>query len=192
MKVIKVFLILVVVALIFAGCASAPEEEPVKEPSELPDFVLNPPIATDAIYGVGYGKQSNAALSLKVAETNARVDIANQVETTVQAAVTSYAQEAGEGDNTQVIQFAESIARQITDFKLKGAVTVRREQVADGGWWVMIMYPKDAFKDDFDAVANDFIRNEAAAFAEFKADQALQALDHQLENNPTVSTPTGK
>jgi hypothetical protein len=54
------------------------------------------------------------------------------------------------------------------------------------------MYPKDAFKDDFDAVANDFIRNEAAAFAEFKADQALQALDHQLENNPTVSTPTGK
>jgi len=39
------------------------------------------------------------------------------------------------------------------------------------------------------AAEKAFQRNEDAAFAEFKADQALAKLDYQLENNPTVSEP---
>jgi hypothetical protein len=34
-----------------------------------------------------------------------------------------------------------------------------------------------------------FVRNEDAAFAEFKAASALEQLDYQLKNNPTVSEP---
>ena len=76
---------------------------------------LNPPLADDVIYGVGYGNQSKVALSKTVAETNARADIARQIETTIQASVTDYAQEAGVDDNTQVISFVESVTREITD-----------------------------------------------------------------------------
>ncbi|MDC7227330.1 MAG: LPP20 family lipoprotein [Spirochaetales bacterium] len=152
----------------------------------VPDFVLNPPIADDVIYGVGYGNQSKLALSKTVAETNARADIARQIETTIQASVTDYAQEAGVDDGTQVISFVESVTREITDTKLSGAKPVKFEQDNDGGIWVLMQLDKAELRA---AAEEAFVRNEDAAFAEFKAAQALDRLDYQLENNPTVSEP---
>ncbi len=195
MKKLTIALLIVVVASFVISCASAPAPAPAPvaaaEPdkSGLPDFVLNPPIATDAIYGVGYAKQSSQALSIKVAKTNARADIASQIETTIQEAITSYAQEAGEGENTQLISFVETITRQITDQTLSGAAPKKLQPMDDGGVWVLMVYGKEALKDSFEEVAKEFERNDAAAFAEFKASQAIDKLDYQLANNPTVSKP---
>lgn len=192
MKKIIFALLIVMVAAFAISCASAPAPAAQMEPakSNLPDYVLNPPIATDAIYGVGYAKQSTMALSIKVAETNARADIASQIETTIQEAITAYAQEAGVDDNTQLISFVETITRQITDTTLSGATPMGRNPMEDGGVWVLMVYGKDALVDSFEEVAEGFERNEDAAFAEFKAAQAIEKLDYQLANNPTVSTPT--
>lgn len=195
MKKIKVILLVLMVALFAVSCASTPESAPepakVAEPkkSNLPDFVLNPPMATDAIYGVGYAKQSSVALSIKVAETNARADIASQIKTTIQEAITAYAQEAGVDNNTQLISFVETITRQITDTTLSGATPQSRAPMEDGGVWVLMVYGKDSLSDSFEDVAKEFERNEDAAFAEFKAAQAIEKLDYQLSNNPTVSKP---
>ena len=189
MKKITIVLLVVMVALFVMSCASAPAKVVEPKKSNLPDFVLNPPMATDAIYGVGYAKQSTMALSIKVAETNARADIASQIETTIQEAITAYAQEAGVDDNTQLISFVETITRQITDTTLSGATPQSRSPMDDGGVWVLMVYGKEALIDSFEDVAKEFERNEDAAFAEFKAAQALEKLDYQLTNNPTVSSP---
>jgi len=177
-RILTIALVLVSVLLVFS-CASG-------KVAGLPDFVLNPPIADDVIYGVGYGHQSKPSMSKTVAETNARADIARQIETTIQASVTDYAQEAGVDDNTQVISFVETITREITDTKLAGAKTVKIEQDDEGGFWVLMQLDKAQMVL---AAEKAFERNEDAAFAEFKADQALAKLDYQLENNPTVSEP---
>lgn len=189
MKKITIALLVVMVALLAVSCASAPPAPVEPKKSNLPDFVLNPPMATDAIYGVGYAKQSTTALSIKVAETNARADIASQIETTIQEAITAYAQEAGVDENTQLISFVETITRQITDTTLSGATPKSRVPMDDGGVWVLMVYSKNALIDSFEEVAAGFERNEDAAFAEFKAAQALEKLDYQLANNPTVSKP---
>jgi len=197
MKKIGIVLMILIAGLFVVSCASKPAPAPAPVPSKgaedtnsgLPDFVLNPPMATDAIYGVGYAKQSTMPMSIKVAETNARADVANQLKTTIQAAVTSYAQEAGVDDNTQTIKFAETITRQITDTTLNGATVKSRVPMKDGGVWVLIVYSKESLVKSFDETAKKFERNEDAAFANFKADQALQKLDYQLKNNPTQSTP---
>ncbi len=190
MKKITIALLVIMVALFAMSCASAPAPVAVEQDkSGLPDFVLNPPMATDAIYGVGFAKQSTMALSIKVAETNARADIASQIETTIQEAITAYAQEAGVDENTQLISFVETITRQITDTTLSGATPKSRVPMDDGGVWVLMVYGKDALIDSFEDVAEGFERNEDAAFAEFKAAQALEKLDYQLANNPTVSQP---
>jgi hypothetical protein len=181
-------IVLLVVAMVasFSCVSSKAEKEPEAPKQGLPDFVMNPPTATDAIYGVGYAKMSSFANSLKFAEANARTDIANQIKVTVQAAITQYSQEAGVDDNNQVINFAESVSRQITDTVLSGATPKRREQDADGGVWVLMEYPLNKFKE---AATETFARNEDAAFAEFKAAKALEALDYQLANNPSKSEP---
>ena len=195
MKKLSIALLVLMVAMFAMSCASAPAPAPAPAPvaepdkSGLPDFVLNPPMATDAIYGVGFAKQSTMALSIKVAETNARADIASQIETTIQEAITAYAQEAGVDNNTQLISFVETITRQITDTTLSGATPKSRVPMDDGGVWVLMVYGKDALIDSFEDVAEGFERNEDAAFAEFKAASALEKLDYQLANNPTVSEP---
>ena len=188
MKKVTIALLVIMIALFVVSCASPPPPKPVEpKKSNLPDFVLNPPMATDAIYGVGFAKQSTMALSIKVAETNARADIASQIETTIQEAITAYAQEAGVDENTQLISFVETITRQITDTTLSGATPKSRVPMDDGGVWVLMVYSKNALIDSFKDVAAEFERNEDAAFAEFKAASAIEKLDYQLANNPTVS-----
>lgn len=182
MKKVMLTVLVIVSALLIFSCGS-------EKVSGVPDFVLNPPMADDVIYGVGYGNQSKLSLSKTVAETNARADIARQIETTIQASVTDYAQEAGVDDNTQVISFVESVTREITDTKLSGAKPVKFEQDDDGGIWVLMQLDK---AEMVAAAEEAFVRNEDAAFAEFKAAQALERLDYQLQNNPTVSEPVGK
>jgi len=193
-KSILLITVLLAVALLFS-CAgdkeSAPQqpEQEQTDTSNLPDFVMNPPLASDAIYGVGYAQQSSLPLSIKVAEANARADIANQIDAQIKSAVTSYAQESGVGDDTQLIEFAETITRQVTDTTLNGAITQQRHPMEDGGVWVLMVYNKESMLSSFEEAAESFERSEGAAFAEFKADQALERLEYETENNPTKSEP---
>jgi len=184
--------ILITVAFIFS-CAGGAEPEAKAEQkidtANYPDYVVNPPQSGDAIYGVGYAKQSTLPLSIKVAETNARADIANQIETQIQSAVTSYMQEAGTADDMQTIEFVESITRQVTDTMLSGAITEQRNPMEDGGVWILMKYSKDNFLEAFEDVANEFERSESAEYAEFKAAQALERLKFETDNNPTKSEP---
>lgn len=190
MKRLGLLAMAVLMAVMLVACASAPAPDPApKNDSNLPDFVLNPPMATDAIYGVGYAKLSNQALAINAAKANARADIAAQIEAQIQSSLVSYAQEAGVDDNTQVINFTESITRQITDTTLQGASTKQMQPMEDGGVWVLMEYSKEGFLESFEEVAEEFERNEDAAFAEFKAAQALEKLDYQLANDPTTSSP---
>ena len=188
--------IVLAVAFIFS-CAGGAEPEPKAEEqkidtSKYPEYVVNPPQSGDAIFGVGYAKQSTLPLSIKVAETNARADIANQIETQIKSAVTSYMQEAGTGDDMQTIEFVESITRQVTDTMLSGAITEQRNPMEDGGVWVLMKYSKENFLEAFQDVAQEFERSESAEYAEFKASQALERLEYETENNPTKSQPVSE
>ena len=175
----KLLLLFLVAFLVFGvfSCASGSKIDT----KDIPEFYLNPPVAEDAIYGVGDAKMSSLSLSRTTAISRARDDIARQVEVVVKNAITDYAQEAGEGSNTQTIQFVETISRQIAQVTLAGVRTVEVEVGKDGTVYALCMYPLSALQE---AASTEFRRNEAAAFAEFKADQALKALNHELESNP--------
>lgn len=185
-------LVLILGLLVF-GCASEPEPapEPAPEPVEeedtgasidAPDWFLLPPQADDAIYGVGVAKMADLARSRTVATSRARDDIAFQMNAQIQAAITDYAQESGVDDNNQVINFVETVSRQTTETTLQGATPEDAYVGEDGTVYILVSYPTNNF---LQATEEAFQRNEDAAFAEFKAQQALERLDSQLQNNPT-------
>lgn len=179
MKQTLLLITVVVVAALIAGCASGPTQE--QAPPGLPSFYLNPPQADDAIYGVGSAKMSTLDTSRRMSISRAREDIAFQMNAVIQAAIVDYAQEAGVDGGSQVISFVETISRQVTETTLQGTRTEQVEQGPDGTVYALVSYPLNGFSE---AAAEAFRRNEDAAFAEFKADQALQMLDSQLRNNP--------
>ena len=178
MKLVKSILFILVIVGYFVSCASSGGYD-VKD---IPDFYLNPPSAEDAVYGVGDAKMSTLSMSRTMALSRARDDVARQVEGMVKNAITDYAQEAGAGKGAQVINFAETVSRQIVEITLNGVKTKEVSAGKDGTIYAMVEYSASTFMDD---AANVFERSEEAAFAEFKAGQALDKLNFELKNNPT-------
>jgi hypothetical protein len=181
----KKLLVLALIAALagLASCRSQKQEEMI---NGLPSFVSNPPVADDALCGVGFGKQSTFEMSRTIAMTNARADIARQIETTIQATVVSYAQESGVDNTSQAITFAETVTREMTNTTLSGVVPVRLVPDKEGGVWVLLSYSRDNLRQ---AAETAFVRHEDAAFAEFKAAEALRRLDQQMADHPPQSQP---
>ncbi len=195
-KAIMLVSAVLLVLVILAGCASPPPPQPAppaapEQPAQqldLPPFFLNPPIADDAIFGVGTASMSSLDTSRRMAVSRAREDIAFQMNAQIQAAVVDYFQEAGVDDNSQVINFVESISRQVTETTLSGARTEEVYAANDGAVYALVSYPLNGF---LEAAEEAFARNEDAAFAEFQAAQALEYLDSVTENNPSQAGQSG-
>ncbi|MBB6481092.1 hypothetical protein [Spirochaeta isovalerica] len=188
MKRTGIALSILTILMVIASCASSAPVAQVEEPPErrdLPQFFLNPPMYEDQIVGLGMAKMSSDNVSRQTAVMRARTDIAFQMDTRVEAMMTDYFQEAGSGDETQAIQFVESISKQIANIDLQNAKTVEVYAAMDGTWYAMVTYP---IRQLVTEVGNLFERNETAAFAEFKADEAARRLEASLEDKPLVST----
>jgi|GEM_PF-558162 len=199
-KALAVAITVALVLVVLAGCSSPPPPQPAPQPEpqpqeqpqqqmDLPDFYLNPPVADDAIYGVGSAKMSSLDTSRRMAVSRAREDIAFQMNAQIQAAVVDYFQEAGVDDNTQVVSFVENISRQVTETTLSGARTEEVYAANDGSVYALVSYPLNGFME---AAEEAFQRNEDAAFAEFKADQALEYLDSVTADSPSQAGQSGE
>ena len=189
-RLVWVVLTIFVVGLFAMSCASKPDKkekkaEPKKQEqsADLPDFVMNPPQAQDALFGTGSSKMSDFSLARNAAAAEARAQIASQINAEVKQAVTNYAQESGADDETQTLNFAESITRQITSEKIQGSRISEVARTDDGTVWVLVEYRKNALEgileEAVDNAKKDFNRDEGAAFAEFKAQEALKQMQFE-------------
>jgi hypothetical protein len=178
MKVMKkgkpLFLSLTFVALM-TGCASFPKSTSVPDPN-IPDFVLNPPVQEDAIFGIGSARLSSINQALIIAEERARQSLAFQLQANVQAMIVDYTRAAKIERTPTSLEFAETIGRQVSTITLSGALPVRRQRTPDGTFWVLVSYRKaDAAK-----ILAGIIEQEASRYAEFKALDAHKMMDQQL------------
>jgi hypothetical protein len=185
-----------ILALLAFGCAGQPASAPgasASAPVVLPPWI-NEVAPEDALWGVGSAKQSSTQMSMTLAETRARADIARQLSTVVEGMITDYTRDANIGTaNQATIGLQESINRQLSQAQLTGA---RRDQLwsaPDGTFWARVVYSKaDAAKYAADSIKN-VVDNEAARYAEFKAMEATKLMDDQLskyKSDPnTTATP---
>lgn len=190
MKKSLTFISTILALVILAGCASSKEEAPKEDPMQrrdLPEWFLVPPTADETIYGLGMAKQSSDSLSRETAVARARRDIAFQVSTRVKAMLSDYAQDSGADGETQTIAMVESVSKQVADVELTNTTTEKIYPAVDGTWYALVSFPKSEL---LTSVENIFSRNEDAAFAEFKAQEAMRRLEADIESNPMKSEVT--
>ncbi|MBN2658200.1 MAG: hypothetical protein JXR86_14165 [Spirochaetales bacterium] len=183
-----IYLSVLAMFLLITSCATtAYNNAPVAEEMDMrdvPEWLINPPMYEDQIVGIGIAKMSNLNMSRNTAAVRARTDIAFQMSSRVESMLTDYYQEAGT-ESTQAIQFVESITKQIAEYDLKMAQNADFYLAKDGTVYQMVLYPKGNLMSE---INNLFERNEEAAFAEFKADEALRRLEANIDDKPLVST----
>ena len=133
-------------------------------------------------FEVGYGKMSNYATSLKKAEADARNKIAFWVQTDVNTVLKTYTQDAGIGDQRELIEYMEEISKQTAQVSISGAAIEDSWEDEDGGVYVLMSYDIDQAAENLANQMQSYQRNESAAFAEFKAQEAFRQLQYEQEN----------
>jgi hypothetical protein len=172
--------ILLVLALVLmaAACASKPATSTTTGPTVTPEWINDIPPA-DVIWGIGVAKQSSPTMTMTTAEARARVAVARQLNTKVQAMFTDYNLDAGNVNNQANTSLQEDVSRQITNMDVSNARPIQKWQAPNGAWWFLVEMKKSDAKQQIASI----LGNEEAAFAQFKAQQALQMLDAQLAKN---------
>lgn len=174
MKKARIFILIVSIACFAAACKSAPKST-TAGPTDTPEWLNDLP-PDGVLWGIGTAKQTSSSMSMTAAEARARVSVARQLSTKVQAMFVDYNLDAGNVGRQANTSLQEDVSRQITNIDLTGARPIKRWQSKDGTWWYLVEMNKS---DIMSQVAN-IMGNEEAAFAEFKAKQALDILDSHL------------
>jgi hypothetical protein len=174
-KLIQIILSLILVFIAAACATPAPVTSTTTGPTTTPEWLNDFP-PEDVIWGIGTAKQSSASMSMTTAEVRARVAIARQLNTKVQAMFTDYNLDSGNVNNQANSSMQEDVSRQITNVDVSGARPIKRWQAPDGTWWYLVEMKKSDARNQVAGI----LGNQEAAFAQFKAQQALQMLDVQL------------
>ena len=175
-----------------AGCTSAPTtstptvEAPKRvigaEGVPMPEWVRNIPVAEDVMYFVGEGRDGKTPSAKKnSAVQDAARQVAEWKSSVIASSIKDYVEESGETGNTQSLENLKIAS--IT--KAKANTSGIRHSLSwinpEGYYIVLVEYPKADLRKDFKSSLNEFVRNESAAFADFKAEEAFRALDNRLK-----------
>jgi hypothetical protein len=185
--VVSVGLILLTLAV---GCASSPASGSSAGPVigadgiPQPEWVRKLPKEADAHYFKGIGRSSATETAKRgTATADALAQLSRWKEAKIGSALKDYVQEAGTVGNTQAIQDFEQavVAKAVAN-----TVGFKEEESwvdQNGNYQILFSYPSADLKNDFKSTANTFVRNQAAAFAEFKADEAFRMLEEEMKKD---------
>jgi hypothetical protein len=176
----KAFSILLVLCLVFmvvgVGCKSKPATGVAPNTPEWWNDVRPP---DDVLWGDGMARQSSASMSMNTSEALARVSIARQLDTMVKAMFTNYNLDAGNVNNQANASMQEDVSRQVTNMNVSGAIPIKRWQAPDGTYYSRMEFKKA----DARSTVASILGNQEAAYAQFKAQEALRFLDAELAKN---------
>lgn len=186
MKKNLLIVMMLIASFSFVSCASTKAEatasmsKEVVQDDGVPEWFYNTPIAEDLHYATGMAKSADRQIGIKKAEMAARNQIAEWIETNVKEVLKNYVNDAGEGDNHQILDAFESISVQVATASLKG-VTREKLQFGDDGYvYVLMSIPnaniEKAFEPATKAVSAKFSQNEAAEVANERMQSAFEDL----------------
>ncbi len=166
----KIFVVSLLSLLVLISCATTPKNNPDGSPY----WTTHTPKNTWTMhYEVGSAKQSTPQLSQLRAESAAKDAIGRWASTSVDNALVTFVEEAGEALKTQqVLEVLQNLSVQTVSIALRGVSFEERYTAPDGTVWVLASYPKKNLKDAYKLQAEALQREVETATANA---QALQA-----------------
>ena len=112
------------------------------------------------------------------ASQRARDEIARTVEVKVQSMLKDFMSESGIGDESEAIEYSESVSKQIANTTLSGSKIVDSYKDTDGTW-ILVEFPLSAAKDALKKATK--LGSDHALYNEFKAKQGFDSLDKAID-----------
>ncbi len=177
MKSLKLVVLIALLALLLFGCGGNGPKGVKK--LYYPDW-WQVQDSDEYVHTFGMATKASQNISYDAAYANAMLQAAQYVEAYVKGMVKNFEQEAGV-KNPQVLALTSKVVKVIADTKFTNAQVTKQETIItdDNRYktFVRVSIPKDAINKK---LANQ-IKNEEALYNEFKASQAFQELDKELD-----------
>ncbi|MDR2536614.1 MAG: hypothetical protein LBD29_11355 [Treponema sp.] len=182
MKKSKLIWLILLLIIMLVACISTPSEPAVK--TMPPDFVVNPPLQEESIFGLGSGKSTSIPVAIGISEQRAKQSLAIQLNANVYTMLTNYARISGNlyGSNTN--EFSKHIEQQVTAALLKEPLVMRWVKTSDDVIWAFATFRKiDAAR-----MVAAIIEREADGYDDFRSIDAFTLMEQQLDQ--IITKPT--
>lgn len=173
----KIITLLVIAVFVFAACGKGNGGGPKKV--YYPDWWQE---QNNAEYVQTYGMATKVSQnsSFDAAYANAMLAAAQYVETYVKGMVKNYEEEAGVND-PQVLALTSKVVKAVANAKFNNVMVTKQETIVTDNnryqTFVRVSVPKEAVNKN---LVNQ-IKNEEALYNQFKASQAFDELDSEVE-----------
>ncbi|AWB66953.1 hypothetical protein C2869_11120 [Saccharobesus litoralis] len=180
-------LIATAVAGLLTACGST-EQVSSKPSVNIPQWVLNPVVENGIAAADCIKFSGNVSVDQKMARANARLALAQQIETKVEGLDKTYARRTDATDETSIGTNFSSVSKQITNQKLVGARVEKADIVNIAGkdhFCALMVLSPNTTKELFDSIVKESGRkvnpqDEKFLYEEFKAFKAEQDLDKEI------------
>lgn len=174
-------------SITFTACSkeSKPEEfdNRCKQENVLaPEWTCRP-FVDNAYAGVGVAQKSAAGMGhmRRVAAANGRSDLAQQIKSLVKDKVALYTGTTGVAGSETVDQTTEAVTKQVAKVDLLGSKGVDVWSAPSGALYMLVTVSKNNANQQIKNNIRTSLNNDNALWQQFKAKNALEALEKEFE-----------
>jgi len=195
------YIILTITLVLFYGCAgSAAKQTSVDMPSQnrasnpetpmdVPSWYANALSEDDKyLYSTGESTSRQMNIAVQKATQQARVNIGQQLTSSIQSLTESMVEEAGMEDNTQLTEFYSQASKNVSNTTLSGSTVLKKYpyRMSNGKYraYVLVGLKKEAFNMAAAKEVTSLVNKnkEEAMYANFKKTQAFDRLEAAVGN----------
>jgi len=181
----------IVVSLVLSACGSDEVKEdkpncvfPDAPTTPAPGWICDEPVEGVAVSAVGVAEKSAAGHSFmkNMAQTDARVQLAQSMKVHVQNMVKQYAETTGAADTETVDKVNTSVTKQITDETLVGTKIYKTRTSPNGALYVLLGMDASVVAAATENALKTSMNNDRALWQQFKAQKGQDELAAAIAN----------
>lgn len=182
-----IFIAIISAGVLFTACGSksvaeSKNDKPdqIEQSDNYPEWFLNPPKSADTIYAIGIASKQTMQLSLDIATSSARDEIARVVGVKVSNMVKNFMEQSGVNNESEYTEFSQTVSKQLADNTLSGS---QRDKVfidkATSPNTVYVLVRLNLA--DMSGAIDELVKKQASAYAKLRANKGFEDLAKELK-----------
>ena len=171
-------LILVIFATFLIACGGKTK---LDNPLSLPTWFQNPPEDPNYMFSTATMTSKDLQLALNKAKQQARVDLAQQMETKIKSMTKQFTEEVGLGEDAEFLSQTSVVSKSVTSKVLNGSRARQVETIKEDG----VIYRAYVLMELPIGPANsallDAVKKQQNLYTRFRSSQGFQELEEEVE-----------
>jgi len=172
---------MLVLILLVIGCASRGVTK--VGDIELPDWYLNPPKDANYIFGKATSTSQDLQLAIDKAKQEARLDIAENLESHIMALIKKFDEEVGGAEDSELLTQFTKVSKNVVDQTLVGSRENKTKVKKEGkGYRAFVLMEFPVGKAREELLKQLYSSENNQLYTRFRASQSFQDLKEEIDN----------